>query len=518
MERKDTQDPLEDYFRRTLDDHEAAPPADLWGRIEADLPPPAASPRSWWAVHRFAFVAGAIATLLLLALLDAAGRLYRQRATERTDVAQTPEQPATLTEKLAAPLPPVPLPRSGVQQPAAKALNHGSSPVNAGTYDRQQHALPAEYPAASRSKATPISPLPWHEHAAVLPPVHALQEAPAPAEKARNQAAPPAPQRPFSEASADVLLAEEAPLTGALAASGEPALPVRAIPSFVAMVDVRPALGTLLAPAPIRPARLPSGWSIGLYASCIQAPSATAPVAQSRFAQRVLFVSIPQPARPAWEGGLRVRKRIGLRWGLEAGLSYSEHVRNTAYISRFRFGDGRPTPGGGHAPRREYAHYLNTPGGTATVDFRMEPAKDSDPVPQGEIIRVRATFTEHTSLLRIPILASCSVGSGHLLGMARVGIVADIFLKNDLQITSFISENARVRLATGMRPSVQWTPARDMSFGYWLSAGVTYRLNRHIALSAEPVLTGRFSHRDAQGQPLPTPAAFGGQVGVWYGW
>ncbi len=148
----------------------------------------------------------------------------------------------------------------------------------------------------------------------------------------------------------------------------------------------------------------------------------------------------------------------------------------------------------------------------------MEPAKDSDPIPQGEIIRVRATFTEHTSLLRIPILASCSVGSGHLLGMARVGVVADIFLKNDLQLSSLISENARVRLATGMRPAVQWTPARDMSFGYWLSAGAVYRLNRHIALSVEPVLTGRFLHRDAQGQPLPTPAAFGGQVGVWYGW
>ncbi len=507
MEKNHIHDPLEDYFRRTLDDHEAAPPAGLWERVAAELPPPAAPPRSWWAVHHFAFVAGATAMLLLLALLDATDHLHRQRAKALEDVALTPAPPGAFAEKPAA-LPQAPSSSPNAQQPPAAAV----LPHPTHRSGRSGSVLP---------NAAPTSALHGHGLAAADAPVHEPLETDLAAEHAPN---PPieasAAQSTLPEAPANVFSSgsEQASATGALAVSGAPQL--SALPVLPHAVDarLRPANFPSLAQVPTRPARLLSGWSVGLYVSSLQAPSASTSVVQSRFPQRMLFVSIPQPVRPAWEGGLRLRKRIGSRWGMEAGLSYSEQARSTAYISRFRFGDGRPTPGGGHAPRREYAHYLNTPGGTATVDFRMEPADASDPIPQGEIIRVRATFTERTALLRLPILASYSVGSGRLLGIARAGVVADIFLKNDLQLSSFISENARVRLATGMRPAVEWTPARNLSLGYWLSAGAVYRLNRHVALSVEPVLTGRFSHRDARGQPLPTPAAFGGQVGVWYGW
>lgn len=501
MENNHIHDPLEDYFRRTLDNHEAAPPAGLWERVAAELPPSAAPPRSWWAVHRFAFVAGAITMLLLLALLDATGHLHRQRTKTLEGVAQTPAPPGIFAEKPAAPLQASPFNPDAQQPPAVAALPHPAY--------RSGPVLP---------KAEPTSALHGHGFAAADAPVHVPLETDSVAEYAPNPTELSAAQPTDFDRPADVRASEQASATGTLAGSG--ASELSALPVLPHAVDarLRPADVPLPAQVPTRPARLLSDWSVGLYVSSLQVPSASTSVAQSRFPQRMLFVSVPQPTRPAWEGGLRIRKRIGSRWGLEAGLSYSEQARSTAYISRFRFGDGRPTPGGGHSPRREYAHYLNTPGGTATVDFRMEPADASDPIPQGEIIRVRATFTERTSLLRLPILASYSIGSGRLFGITRAGVVADIFLRNDLQLSSFISENARVRLATGMRPAVEWTPARNVSFGYWLSAGAVYRLNRHMALSAEPVLTGRFSHRDARGQPLPTPAAFGGQVGVWYGW
>lgn len=499
MERKNTHDPLEGYFRRTLDDHEAAPPADLWERVEAELPPPTAPPRPWWAAHRLTFIAGALAMLLLLTLLDATHRPPRQRGAAFADAAQTPAPLAASVEEPAAP-------------PLTGATALSLVQTLSGAYETR-----SDRSAASLPKVKPTPALHDHGLDAARLPTPPLSETDTSAEYTQSQIEALTTRPTRSEGSVGTDLSEQAAPTGIIAAGGAPVLTALTALPLAAVVSFRPTLSAPPALAPVRPARPLSGWSAGLYVSCMRVPSAPAP--RPGPAQRMLFISVPQPERPAWEGGLRVRRRIGRRWGLEAGLLYSEHTHNLSYISRFRFGDGRPLSGGATQPtRREYAHYLNTPGGSATVDFRMEPTNASDPISQGEVIHVRAIFTEYTSQLRLPVLASYSIGSARLLGVARAGIVADVFLKNELQLSSFTSENARVRLATGMRPTIQWTPARNLSFGYWLSAGAAYRLSRHIALSIEPVLIGRFSHRDAKGQPLPAPASFGGQVGMWYAW
>ncbi len=189
------------------------------------------------------------------------------------------------------------------------------------------------------------------------------------------------------------------------------------------------------------------------------------------------------------------------------------------YRSRFRFQDGHKPPGSGaHPLRREYSYQINARGGSAAVELRMEPANPADPPPQTETLQLRAESVERTQRLRIPLLLGYSVGHGAWAVAVRAGIMADIFLKSDLQITRFVLENSRLRLAPHDKPNVQWTPTRTVSAGYWLSLGGAYRFNRRLTLSAEPVLTNYFSHQDISGLPLPNPLVVGGQVGLIYSW
>ncbi|MCS7037401.1 MAG: hypothetical protein RMJ33_03525 [Saprospiraceae bacterium] len=522
MKENHTHDPLEEYFRRTLDNHEITPPDALWERVEADLPSLAA-PQPWWAPYRFWLLVGSMTGLLLLALLIPGSPLCRQRPTPSAPLSSTKpvytlehpfaqQQQQTSDHRLQA-RPSLPTPsepnRAGQLSIEHETVNLQRSPSLFGQAAQKARKMPLSsvgHKTAVSSKAFSTSP------------VSAVVAEPDAQKAFAHKALPDAPANAPARTGAD---SKAVPL--AAPAEGAPASALSFLPAGPAAVVSGAASVVLTLPSPsphVRPARLLSDWNIGFYASSMYTPATEAP-ATSRGGglQRLVFVSQPQPLRPVWAGGLRLQKRLSAHWGVELGALYFEQTRATSYASRFRFGDGRPIPGGGGPhPRREYAHYLNTPGGSATVDFRMEPANASDPVPQGEIIRVQATFTEHTSSLRLPMLASYSVGSGRLLGVARAGLVADVLLKSSLQLSSFTSENTRVRLETGMRPIIQWTPARDLSWGYWLSAGATYRWNRHIALSVEPTLAGRFSHRDAKGQPLPNPASFGGQVGLWYAW
>lgn len=70
MKEKYSRDPLEEYFRKTLDQHEATPPQDLWNRIESGLPSPSTLPaQPWWAPYRFWLLLGAVTGFFVLAFL-----------------------------------------------------------------------------------------------------------------------------------------------------------------------------------------------------------------------------------------------------------------------------------------------------------------------------------------------------------------------------------------------------------------------------------------------------------------
>ncbi|MCS6929287.1 MAG: hypothetical protein NZM43_07320 [Saprospiraceae bacterium] len=513
MKEKYSRDPLEEYFRKTLDQHEATPPQDLWNRIESGLPSPSTLPaQPWWAPYRFWLLLGAVTGFFVLAFLLPDSLLHYWGAVSPQDSSALNEEGLSSDAWKRSSTP--------KQVLADSLLSTSSSPAPL--------FIPSVKDRVATSRHWPSSP---DDTAREKKKATFLHSTP------RKNALSPTSKRqldaPAAEQSIPVQLSnEEEDTAGYVKHVSEESASAEVVDeeiqrSLLSFIPVKPSTlpRSKIAADPrlplpyVRPGRLPKGWSVGLYAASVFTPATTQLPRGGIGPKRLPFVVQSQPPQAAWEGGVRIQKRLGIHWGLEGGISYSEHVRTTAFSSRFRFGDGRHIMDGGHPhSRRGYDHYLSTPGGSGAVELRMEPSNHTDVVQPGEMIQLKAQVSEYVAFLRIPVLASYAIGSGRLFGTARVGLVAEFSLRNDLEISSIISENARVRLVPGFKPGLQWTPARTLSVGYWLSAGATYRWSRRMSISAEPTLTRQLARQDIQGRSLPNPASFGVNVGLLYHW
>ncbi len=476
-------DPLEEYFRRTLSHYEAAPSQDLWERIEADLEVPESAPKEpWWLPYRLHIAAAAALLLLVVALLDPTGQTNRVRPTAHPDAPRDvkiiPHLPTGEVKSILEP----------------RAMGQGTSPtplVSSPSVPPQNEPV-IDPSTAQNSSAHPLSTT----HQSGIPTI---------ADSAKTL--------PTTE------IAALLPLT------------LSVLPPLPALPTLPPSLSTdigqrshaLVSASPIRPLRPLRGWSAGAYAFFAHAlptkpPSPPRPGGGKP--PRPVFITQPQEDRLSWEWGLRLGKRLSEHWGLELGASYLESTRTTAHVARLHFGDGnKPPTGGSHShSHREFFYQLNTHTGSAEVALRVEAANPSDPPQNTEPVVVRMETTERIRQVRFPILASYGIGKGRWRATIRAGICLDVFLRNDLQLRRFTSENHRLRLPPGERPSLTWSPARPTALSYWLSTGATYRWRRHLALSVEPVLIGPLAYRDVKGQPLSGTTLIGGQIGWIYSW
>jgi len=479
MEDNHQLDPLAQYFRQTLHTHEAEPPADLWERVEADLPQPRqASLRQGW-------IAAAILLLVALSLALLVIRYLPQGtppAEAVSAVVALPEQshPSTLAR----------------EEPECSTAPNEDAPS-------RKACRPADrlLPTTSLHRRPPRS-REFSAFETASPPYASFYS------KEVSSESPP------SESSGDMAEEEKGWRSAIPRLTTITPVPVRQgrneMPTF-------PGGESLSLVRPMRPF---SGWSIGVCLFYRYEPLVPPQTPITGTLLRPVFVGRPQDVRPVPALGVRISKQMSGRWSVALGALYSETTRTTQHIGRFRFGEGRPLPGGGpgHSWRREFSYQLNTYAGSATVDFRMEPTGSLDPSPQTEPVVVRALAMEYAQVLKVPLVVSYTVGSGRLRGVLRAGVAADLLLKSDFRLTSLSSENARLRLMAGSNPTIRWVSARPLSMGYWVSAAAAYRCHRHLELSIEPVLTGLFSRRDNQGNALPTPAAVGVQGTLSYRW
>ncbi len=472
MEDNHQLDPLAQYFRQTLHTHEAEPPADLWERVEADLPQPRqASLRQGW-------IAAAILLLVALSLSLLVIRYLPQgtppaEAVSAVVASLEQSHPSTLAR----------------QEPKCSPAPNEDAP-----------SREAYRPAASLHRRPPGS-REFSAFEAVSPPY------------ASFYGEDVSPQSPPAESSGDMAEEEKKWRSAIPWVTTTTPVPVRQerndMPTF-------PGGESLSLVRPVRPF---SGWSIGVCLFYRYEPLVQPQPPITGTLLRPVFVSRPQGVRPVPALGVRISKQMSGRWSVALGALYSQTARTTQHIGRFRFGQGRPLPDGpGHSWRREFSYQLNTYAGSATVDFRMEPTGSLDPLLQTEPVVVRALATEYAQVLKVPLVVSYAAGSGRLRGILRAGVAADLLLKSDFRLTSLSSENARLRLMASSNPTIRWVSARPLSMGYWVSAAATYRCHRHLELSVEPVLTGLFSRRDNQGNALPTPAAVGVQGTLSYRW
>lgn len=496
MEKNTNKDPLEEYVRRSFDGYEENPGTDMWARVEGDLAPSATAEPAWRVfLLRYRLRIAAVVILLLLSGLVCEHLYYQDRLRE---LAQ--QMPKTQEKR-------------GVAAPTAPAAR---TPAEA-------NDMPIAVPQ-SPSQARPAQPL--HE-----PPLPSPEQMPRP-RGARNMDVmlahaaewPSAPL--YSESgivqghahtSDDEYRVSQEGLVPTWAAAdkfseGKKVVERLAVLPAAPIPLPMPQFPCFSIPSPqCSIPQSPTNWYIGLHAT----PRRTfedAPPPSSRPPVRPVFVSQQERPDVTTDWWLRVGRKTGRRFGVESGIGFSENTRTGVHAARFRFADGATVPGS--TQRRNFSYDLSTYGGSAAVELRMEPANPSAPLADAEPVVVRVWTTERMQLLRVPMLLTYHAGAGRVQAVAKAGLVANFFLKNDLNVTARASQNSRLRFAQGIANSIAYERTDNFFLGYWASAGAAFRWNRRLSIVAEPAISGNFARRDAQGHRLPDHLLVGVNFGV----
>lgn len=481
-------DKLDDFVRRSFEAHEEEPPEDMWARVETELLPPESSrpPGRVWAWK--ALAVGVIALLLSMLVCEHLyyeGKIRELKHRENPAAAEGVEKQVNTPvvdaeskrgQQSVAPATPqaVPAPTSGLQTEGQRdaQISQRSNPVVLSNRSIQGKnsmlttGSPSEQTAPS-ALLEPQNPSEFHANVPVLPPVEAV-EVGLPSTVVINWVA-----------------ARDAELSGHARTVQPPH--TNPIP-------------------PIKPQRKPSEWYTGASVAMLWAAEQQRPPIPRL--NRPAFASRRERESSSMLWGLGFGKKLGHGFSLETGLAYQKITQSATHTARFRFRDGTPM-----AMRRNFEYDLSTYGGMAEVSLRMEmtpglPPSDDEPV----VLRIA---TEHRiEMLRIPLLARFEYGKGRLNGHFKAGVLGNVVVGNELDISARTSQNARFQPVAGKDGYTVQLSKGKFFWGYWLSAGAEYQLGHGLGVFAEPVLLGDFPRSDQQRRSLPERVAYGLNVGA----
>jgi hypothetical protein len=449
---------MDDYVRRSFEGHEELPPDDMWGRIEAGLPDDRRPAMRLWFVRNRWPAAAAAMLALLLSVSVCQYRYYEKKLEEvrRAATQGSKTVPAVPTRPTSENAPPTS--RGAFMDTNGAAVSHQSSA------QAREEANSGQQPT---NQTEPVFTVPNGQRESA---------------EIKEVAVPHlSPQQSISVIS---LVLE----------------------AVVSLDDFNPAgqLGAYLAPSAqqqVRPLKKPSSWYVGFSASphfrfeknrSTPLRPGVRPIVASK-QEKVAFSSV------YW---LNVGKKMGRSpYFVETGVGYETTVRMATHSPRLRFGDG--SSAGGAMWQRRYNYIVGTYNGTAEVGLRMEQTTPGAPTNDDEPIVLTIQTRETAEMLHFPLLGGVEWGRGWLKGRAKAGMVFNSFLKNELEITASVSQNARFRPVGGRSHTVQLEESRAFFPSYWISAGASVQAGKHLRFVAEPWLSGDFSRKDASGNPLP---------------
>ncbi len=501
-------DKLDDYVRKSFEGHEEDPSANMWSRVEGDLLPPAAVPTPRTSYLRYGWQALAATVILILFSMLVCEHLYYE------------EKLRTLTGK-------------PIEEHESKDKGHGQAiqktpnPTSL-TQSSKQLESTSTYPDIVGSTNPHGSPtLPTEQK--VIEENPSIQQAQksggkqvnlidTQAEKSVSQIAQHLNDKTDAPPSLIGVAKTEAPLLQPIAESitvnqnSPKTVDIAFVPIPTIWLERPSPNSPALAQIPIEPVRKPSDWFVGLQTTLFASIEKTR--TQSSRPGRAAFASKQESAGISSIWWIKTGKKLNTRFSLESGIGYQNTARTATHTPRFRFGDGiHQGPSG---IRRTFNYDLNTYGGTAEVSLRMEQTIPGSPAPDNEPVTLRITTSERTELLRIPLLAGYRFGRGRFQAQAKVGLLGNFVVKNELDISARVSQNTRFRPVSGSDGySVQLKQGKFF-LGYWMSAGVEFKLNRRISLLAETALAGDFPRNDQYRHRLPERFLLGLNVGANY--
>jgi len=534
MEENIHDDKLDDYVRQSFEDYEESPPADMWGRVAADLEPSAEAPVPLVAYRRYAWQAIAAAVILLLLSTLVCEHLYYEeklrvmsekvlsgtenqpeneitgdRALEETTPALSTDTEPAFTELSAGQLNRKEAAVATANELLEKKENKGS--VN--RLNRSENATTGlESSVSKRQKDIPE--LTNHS-----------QQLKVASDPSRNPLSSSfsekSPQNPEEIASSEAEIANEVVAQFSLESSAFAMLDVQNPPAALSLRSLPTSISPLQAPAAnfpapspvsIRPHQHSGDWYMGVHTSLLNVnQTARTPMARPG---RFVFANEPENTRISSVWWLKTGKKLNTHFFLETGLGYQEMTHRARHTARFRYRDGilqvqNPL-------LRNFDYDLNAYGGTAEVSMRMEQTtpgiapSDDDPI----ILRIRTE--ERTTFVRIPLLLGYKLRSGRLSGVFKAGLLGNFVLENEVDITTRTSQHPRLRPVAGAAGYTVDLNPQKFFLGYWVSAGAEFKLGKHLSILAEPAFMGDFPRNDSNNRQLPERFYLGLNVGANY--
>ena len=498
-------DKLDDYVRKSFEDYEEDPSSEMWSRVEGDLLPAAEAPVPRVSFRRFGWQAMAAAVILLLLSTLVCEHLYYE---EKLRV-MSGTQAEPLTQKVEVP---------ELDQPATNPVETDESsvgPLSPPTHSKEARStgFNGKRLLGNDAKKVMVNPssraVPSERKRAEMPPKpgasNLLQEP-----VIKTESIPIAVQA-RSEQDFEPRSANEVRETTQVAPTAQD---LANLPISATTLNF-PAVHYALAQAngPIKPLREASGWYVGVQMTALSTLEKS-------------HTPRSRPGRPAFdsqqEGSdisalwwLRTGKKLNAHFSLETGLGYQQTTRTATHTPRFRFGDGMQQ-GPPFGSPRTFSYDLSTYGGTAEVSLRMEETTPGTPPSDDEPVSMNIKTSEHAAVVRIPVLVGYQFGTGRLHGQLKAGLVGNFLVKHELDIAARVSQHARLQPVSGKDGyTVRLDPGK-FYLGYWLSAGVEFKLNDRLGLVAEPSLASDFPRNDRYSRRLPDRYSWGLNVGANY--
>lgn len=517
MEENIQDDKLDDYVRKSFEDYEESPPEDMWDRVEEDLVPVTVQPKLRVGFKRLGWQALAAGIILVLFSTLVCEHLYYE------------EKLRNLSFK------PVAAPESLSSNHGKEGINtlNGATVPNAIASPEEPKLVP-EAPASTAQQTQKWSSI-SKPMAKTIPVFSAEKTSPNP-EKADLKKPAPFLAVPLKAQSTQMDLAipetNKASLdnSGALS-SADPELQtdLTNAPKPLEVAFLAASNSVLLLPnrlvlppvfkentpnvEQIKPLKEVSGWYFGVQTSFLAQQEKARPLVSRP--GRAAFVNKQEKSILRNIFWAHAGKEINPRISLETGLGYEKSVQPASHFPKFRFGDGIP-PGPPFGIRRAYNYDLSTYGGTAEVSLRMEETTGSNPM-DDEPVTLKINTEHRMEMLRIPLLAKYRVaGKGPWQAHVKVGLLGNLIVKNELDISTRVSENARFKPVSGNDGYTVRLKQGKFFMGYWLSAGAAFKVNPSLRLYAEPALVGDFPRNDPYKRQLPKHFLLGLNVGANY--
>ncbi len=508
MEENIHDDKLDDYVRKSFEDHEEDPSSDMWSRVEADLLPPKTIPTPRATYLRFGWQTVAAVVILVLFSTLICEHLYYEEKLRTLSVAPGQEQNISSKTKEAE-----------ESKHPANQLNQ-SAQTNAAMLPQ---ATSGPAPADWRKTHAPASELSLSKGLSISKGKTPNTQTTIPGQKEENGVTsndkiPQLQEQRAETTGADFTGSIDIPAPAVLQSmdittSATPAVPknleLACLPIEIHQLDHLDLTTPARALIPIQPVREPTGWYVGVQTSLLaNRESRRKPNARPG---RPAFASKQENASITAIWWLKTGKKLNAKLSLESGIGYQKTAQLATHIPEFRFGDGIHQ---GVGTRRTFNYDLSAYGGTAEVSLRMEQTNPTTQPPDTEPISLKIHTKQRIEMLRIPLLAKYQFGTKRLHANVKAGLMGNFALKNELDISARVSQNTRFQPVSGSDGYTLQLNQKKFFLGYWLSVGAEFKLNQHLSLLLEPTLVGDFTRKDQYSRRLPQQFLSGLNVGA----